>query len=87
MSESGNEKRERHTEKLIARNRAIRQLAEHLAYNQAGKSVALQQEKTIKTPIGWGEEWVRLRNAFLIFGYPSVEECEEQIRRVLMIEL
>jgi len=56
----------------------IHELAEYLAgTNQAGKSIELQLGKQS------GKEWAKLRSATPLFGYPSVEEAEQQLTEFL----
>lgn len=65
----------------------VRQLAEFLAGDQGGKSIALELE--MRGPprvIQWAREWSRLRGATPLFGYPTVEEAEAELKRFLFGE-
>jgi hypothetical protein len=60
-----------------AKRRFIRQLAEFLAGNQGGKSIALEVEAKMQPVIDWANQWAALRRTTPLFGYPTVEEAEK----------
>jgi len=59
------------------KRRFIRQLAEFLAGNQAGKSIAMEVEARMKPVINWANQWAALRSTTPLFGYPTVDETEK----------
>lgn len=61
----------------------IRSLAEFLVGNQAGKSIALEIEAKTCPIITWAQEWAKLRGTTTLFGYPSVDEAEKQLKEFL----
>lgn len=64
----------------------IARLARFLAENQAVKSMALEVE-TKRPPLvspRWAREWADLRAASPLFGYPTVEEADAQLREFLL---
>jgi hypothetical protein len=66
----------------------VKALAEFLAGNQAAKSISLQVEceSKLPRPVNWAQEWAKLRGTTPLFGYPSVDEAEKEIRRFLFGE-
>jgi len=60
------------------RKNFIHELALYLADNQAAKGIAMQMERPTM-PVRWASEWVKVRNASPVFGYPTVEEVEKQL--------
>lgn len=61
----------------------IRELAEFLVDNQAGKSISLQVEGERPSILKWPLLWQRLRGATPLFGYPTVEEAEKELTEFL----
>jgi len=66
--------------RLEGKARFIRALAEYLAGNQAGKSIALEIEsKGGGSILAWAGEWAKVCGASPLFGYMTVEEAEEKL--------
>lgn len=62
------------------RKQFIKHLAEYLAGpNQVGMSIALQANPKNEQAI----LWCKIRQATPLFGYPTVEEAEEQLTEFL----
>ena len=62
----------------------IRAIAEYLAGNQAGKSIALELENENENVIvKWAKEWQKLRSLSSIGGYPTGVEGEAEVWKVI----
>jgi len=69
------------TEATRRKAQFIRQLAEFLVGNQAGKSICLQMDQ-MRPENGvprLATEWAALRAKTPLFGYPSIEEAEKTL--------
>ena len=62
----------------------VHQLALFLVENQTAKGISLAMERPTM-PVLWAYEWSKLRNSSPIFGYPTVEEAEKQLKEFLRI--
>lgn len=65
------------------RSRFVKALAEYLAGNQAGKSIALEMAARVPPIIPWAKEWAEVRSASPLMGYPTVAEAEKELVRFL----
>lgn len=62
----------------------VHQLAVFMVDNQAAKGLSLAMERPTM-PVLWASEWSKLRNKSPIFGYPTVEEAEKQLKEFFRI--
>src|SRR5436853_6643171 len=53
----------------IRKKDLIQAFADYLVHNQAGKSIALEMERRVLTPIHWAKEWALIRHVSGLTGY------------------
>lgn len=72
--------------RLDDKHRFIKQLAQFMCENEAGKSIAIELEQKVPPLPGmpkWAQDWAALRQTTPIHGYKSVAEAEEILTEFL----
>jgi hypothetical protein len=67
----------------IKKKDLIQAFADYLVHNQAGKSIALEVERRIATPVAWAKEWALIRHVSGLTGYPTQEEAIKALNKIL----